>query len=121
MAEIQTTATSHRPVVRALTEVLGSGCVLLDRDVTSRSAGIWRNDSIQARVLVRPRNTEEVSQALRICHAHRQRVVAQGGLTGLVESALTDPDDVVISLERMQEIESIQDIPARDLLLEIED
>ena len=94
-------------IARALVDALGADAVLLDEDVTSRGAGIWRADTLQARVLVRPRSTEEVSRALAVCHAHGQRVVPHGGLTGLVEGALTQPDDVVLSLERMQTIEAI--------------
>ena len=100
----------HQPdpaLIDALVEALGADRVLLDGDVRSRSAGIWRTDSLQATVLVRPRTTEEVSQTMALCHAHDQTVIAHGGLTGLVESALTNPGDVVISLERMQEIEAI--------------
>ncbi|NOX50140.1 MAG: FAD-binding oxidoreductase [Gammaproteobacteria bacterium] len=94
-------------VAQALVDCLGQGCVLLDDDVTSRGAGVWRSDHINAKILVRPRSTDEVSQALRICHEHGQTVVAHGGLTGLVGSALTTQDDVVISLERMNQIETI--------------
>ena len=97
-------------LIDALVETLGADRILLNDDVTSRSAGIWRTDSLQASVLVRPRSTEEVSQTMALCHAHDQTVVAHGGLTGLVESALTKPSDVVISLERMQEIEAINSL-----------
>lgn len=107
MSEAVSAPTLERPVVQALLDVLGADCVLLDDDVTGRAAGIWRADGIRARVLVRPRSTEEVSRAMAICHAHQQTVVTHGGLTGLVESALTEPGDVVISTERMQEIEAI--------------
>ena len=75
-----------------------------------RSAGIWRSDPIQAKAIVRPRNTDQVSTALKICHARGQSVIAQGGLTGLVESAITTPDDVAISLERLNQIEEINPI-----------
>jgi FAD/FMN-containing dehydrogenase len=94
-------------VVKALIDALGADCVLTGDDVRQRQAGIWRRDTIQAKALLRPRSTDAVSTALRICHAHDQTVVAHGGLTGLVESALTTPDDVALSLERMNRIESI--------------
>jgi FAD/FMN-containing dehydrogenase len=94
-------------VVRALEEALGVDCVLTGDDVHQRAAGIWRRDTIQAKALVRPRNTQDVSTAMRICHEHGQTVVAHGGLTGLVESAITGADDVAISLERMTAIEEI--------------
>lgn len=94
-------------VVRALQAALGADCVLTGDDVHQRAAGIWRRDTIQAKALVRPRSTAEVSAAMKICYQHGQTVVAQGGLTGLVESAITGPDDVALSLERMTAIEEV--------------
>jgi FAD/FMN-containing dehydrogenase len=94
-------------VVQELIDALGENCVLTGDAVHSRSAGIWRRDTVQAKALIRPRSTEEVSTALRICHARGQKVVAHGGLTGLVESAITSPDEVALSLERMNKIEEL--------------
>ncbi|MFU8816359.1 MAG: FAD-binding oxidoreductase [Pseudomonadales bacterium] len=94
-------------VVQALTDALGADCVLTGDDVHQRQAGIWRRDTIQAKALLRPRSTAEVSTAMKICHAHGQTVVAHGGLTGLVESAITTPDDIALSLERMNAIEEV--------------
>ncbi len=101
---------SEGDVVLALIEELGADCVLTGEDVQSRSAGIWRSDTIQAKALVRATSTDDVSRAMRICHAHDQSVIAHGGLTGLVQSARTTPDDVVISLERMNVIEEINPV-----------
>ena len=97
-------------VVAELIEALGEDCVLTGADVHSRQAGIWRSDTIQAKALVRPRTTEQVSRALAICNAHGQSIVPHGGLTGLVESAITSPDDVALSLERMNRIEEINPV-----------
>ncbi len=97
-------------VVRALVDALGEDCVLIGDDVHQRAAGLWRRDTIQAKALIRPRSTDEVSTAMRICHDHDQTVVAHGGLTGLVNGALTGPDDVALSLERMKAIESVDPV-----------
>ncbi len=97
-------------VVRELIDALGEDCVLTGDDVQTRSAGIWRRDTVQAMALIRPRSTEEVSAALRICNARGQKVVAHGGLTGLVESAITQPDEVALSLERMNQIEELNPV-----------
>jgi FAD/FMN-containing dehydrogenase len=97
-------------VVAELIEALGEDCVLTGEDVHSRQAGIWRSDTIQAKALVRPRTTAEVSRTLAICNAHGQSIVPHGGLTGLVESAITGPDDVALSLERMNRIEEINPV-----------
>jgi len=94
-------------VIEALRAALGADALLVGEAVRERAAGIWRPDTIRAKAIVRPRSTAEVSKALAICHAHDQSVIAHGGLTGLVGSALTSPDDVVISLERMNKIEDV--------------
>ena len=52
----------------------------------------------------------EVSTALGLCHAAGQPVITHGGLTGLVHGADTTETDVVLSLERMRKIESIDPV-----------
>jgi FAD/FMN-containing dehydrogenase len=94
-------------VVEALRQALGSDTVLTGDDVKNRAAGIWRNDALQAKALVRPRSTDDVQRVMVLCHAHGQPVVTHGGLTGLVGGALTRPDDIVLSLERMNRIEEV--------------
>jgi FAD/FMN-containing dehydrogenase len=94
-------------VIQALINALGEDGVLTGEDVRQRQSGIWRRDGIQAKALLRPRSTEQVSVAMKICYDHDQTVVAHGGLTGLVGGALTSPDDVVLSLERMNRIEEV--------------
>ena len=104
-------------VVSVLREQLGDKAVLTGSDVHTRSAGIWRSDTIAAKAIVRPSTTEQVAAAMRICAQHNQAVVAHGGLTGLVESGLTSPDEVVLSLERMNSIEEI-DATDRTMLVQ---
>ncbi|MCY4277568.1 MAG: FAD-binding oxidoreductase [Gammaproteobacteria bacterium] len=97
-------------VVAELRGALGEKQVLTGDAVHSRGAGIWRSDTIQAKALLRPRSTEQVRQALKICNAHGQSVIAHGGLTGLVESAITAQDDIALSLEAMDKIEEINTV-----------
>ena len=94
-------------IVQTLAEITGSGGVLTGADVSSRQAGIWRSDTIAAKAIVRPRNTAEVSAVLKACNDAGQSVIAQGGLTGLVQSAITEPRDIMLSLERMQRVEGV--------------
>ena len=90
-----------------LEHTLSPGGVLRGTDVSGRSAGIWRPDTIAAAAIVQPRSTAEVSQVLALCHQHQQPIVTHGGLTGLVGGALTQPDEIVLSLERMNQIEEL--------------
>lgn len=90
-----------------LVEIAGQDGVLTDGDVSSRAVGIWRPQSIEAAAIVRPRTTEEVSSILQLCHARGQTVIAHGGRTGLVEGADTTEADLILSLERMNQIEEV--------------
>lgn len=109
MAVIEETIADDR-VIEELISALGEDCVMVGAAVHERAAGIWRKDTVQAKALLRPRTTEQVSQALKICNAHRQSVIAHGGLTGLTGGAITSSDDIALSLERMNAIEEINSV-----------
>ena len=97
-------------LIQKLADIVGSQHVLLDDDVSSRARGIWDHEAIEAKAIVRPKNTAEVSAVLKLCNEIGQKIVAHGGLTGLVEGAITSKDDLILSLERMTEIESIDPV-----------
>jgi FAD/FMN-containing dehydrogenase len=96
--------------VGKLKNLLPDGAVIEGEALSSRATSYWDPSPMQGKVLVRPSSTEQVSQVLKLCHEHKQTVVVQGGLTGIVEGALSTPDDVIISLERMNAIESVDEI-----------
>ncbi|MBK7861061.1 MAG: FAD-binding oxidoreductase [Archangiaceae bacterium] len=58
-------------------------------------------------LLVRPRTTGEVSEFLKRCHATRTAVVPSGGRTGLAGGAVAKDREVVLSLERMRAMSSV--------------
>jgi FAD/FMN-containing dehydrogenase len=84
-------------------EVLSVEAAILDRHARD-ATGIAPHRPL---AVLRPRNTGEVSTALRICNSHRQPVVPQGGLTGLAGGATPRGGEVVLSLERMRGIEEL--------------
>lgn len=93
----------------ALIEQLGPDLVLVG-SALERYCRDWHGDVTTGAVaVVRPRNTEEVSQAVRAIGALGLTVVPQGGNTGLVLGATPDRpgNQVVISLERMAAIRRI--------------
>lgn len=87
--------------------IVGAQGILTAEEAARRPAGFMRPDTLQACLLVRPKTTEEVSAVLKLCHLERRAVVTQGGLTGLVHGADAGPDQIVLSLERMNAIEEI--------------
>jgi FAD/FMN-containing dehydrogenase len=95
----------HAALVERLRSIVGPAGLLLGDEVQARHAGTGKPQ--QARVLVRPAGTAEVSAVLAACHAAGVAVVPQGGLTGLVHGADAQPHEVILSLERMQRIEAV--------------
>ena len=100
--------------IKEVTSVLGEKGILLGSEVTERKAGIWIEEPIKSKVILRPRNTEELSKILIVCNKFKQPIVPHGGLTGLVESAITNENEVIISSERMINIEEV-DVTGRTL------
>jgi FAD/FMN-containing dehydrogenase len=91
-----------------LRALVGDAGVLDAATVATRTAGAFRSDNLQAAALVRPASTAEVAAVLRWCHERNIKLVTQGGLTGLVHGADAGPQELILSLERMRGIESIE-------------
>jgi FAD/FMN-containing dehydrogenase len=72
---------------------------------------------VRAQVLVRPADTSQVSAVLGLCHARGQPVVPHGGLTGLVYGGCADEDDLILSLEALNRIDSV-DVAGRTMRVE---
>ncbi|HEY2401036.1 MAG TPA: FAD-binding oxidoreductase [Steroidobacteraceae bacterium] len=72
---------------------------------------------VEARVLVRPATTGQVSAVLALCHSRGQPVVPHGGLTGLVYGCSARANELLLSLEAMNRIESV-DVAGRTMRVE---
>jgi FAD/FMN-containing dehydrogenase len=96
-----------------LREALGDDAVRVGDQIGERSMTDWtRHEPTRAAALLLPRTTEQVSQALAVCHAAHQAVVPQGGMTGLAGGAIPRATDIALSLERLTGIEEIDSASA---------
>lgn len=94
-------------ITQQMIDALGVEQVMAGDKLRERATSYWDSSPTEARCLVRPVSTEQLSEALRLCHENGQTVVTQGGLTGIVQGALATKNDVIVSLERMNKIESV--------------
>lgn len=95
-------------IIDELTAILGAGKVVVGPDIPARhSADASGLTPTPPHAVVLPRTTDDVSAALRICHAHGQPIVTQGGLTGLAGGAHPYVGEIAISLERMTGVEEV--------------
>jgi FAD/FMN-containing dehydrogenase len=104
---------SRATLITDLRAIVGEQGLLEGSAVRERAAVLWHG-RVEAELLVRPRNTSQVSQVLALCHARAQPVVTHGGLTGLVNGADASGHEIVLSLESMNAIERV-DVPGRTL------
>ena len=100
-----------------LKNIVGSDHVLSTESVAERATHYWDPSPMVAMALVRPANTQQVSDVLKVCHQHKQPVVTHGGVTGLVDGDKSTKQDIILSLERMRAIESV-DVTGRTMTVQ---
>jgi FAD/FMN-containing dehydrogenase len=89
--------------------IVGASGVLTGEDVSARPTSWIRPEPCRAKAVVRPQSTDEVAAVMRLCHAAKQVVVPAGGATGLVDGTVAGEDDILLSLERMNAIEELDE------------
>ena len=97
-------------LIEDLIGAIGEDKVLQGSAVHERYHHIWHMDQqLEAIAVLLPRTTEEVSAIMKICHKLDQPVIVHGGLTNLVGSTETSPNEVVISMEKLNKIEEVDE------------
>ncbi|MGB5347734.1 MAG: FAD-binding oxidoreductase [Woeseia sp.] len=94
-------------IVAALQKIVGKRHVLTGNAVARIEFPWGTHAGCAARAIVQPASTDEVAAILRLCNEAGQTVVPFGGMTNLVQGCATQADDIVLSLARMNRIESI--------------
>ncbi|XP_020519912.1 D-2-hydroxyglutarate dehydrogenase, mitochondrial isoform X2 [Amborella trichopoda] len=86
-------------------KILGEKSVIQDEDVLSTANVDWmRKYKGSSQLLLKPRNTNEVSKILKYCNSRYLAVVPQGGNTGLVGGSVPVFDEVIVSTSSMNNI-----------------
>lgn len=93
-----------------LIAIVGPAGVLLGDDVSQRSVDWFTGAPCCAKAIVRPRNTEQLSSVMALCYQADQPVVTHGGMTGIVHGGVASPEELVVSLELMNQIEEIDQV-----------
>ena len=97
-------------MVDTLKKIVGEDSVLSDGKEKSRFDHIWKTDiPTNAIAVVFPKDTGELSSIMKVCFENNQKILVQGGLTNLVGSTKTFKDEIIISLDRMNKIEEIDE------------
>ena len=95
-------------LIDELRQALGDTAVLEGEAMGARPASdMSLTGTSLPRAVIRPRGTEELAAALRLCNAAGVPVIAQGGMTGLAGGANPTGNEIAISFERMRGVEEI--------------
>jgi len=97
-------------LIESIRNIVGPEGVLTGEEVSGRSDNWPPMGGCQALAIVRPGNTAEVSEVLKLCHEQGQAIVTHGGRTGLVGGAKAGPDEIALSLERMNGIDAVDTV-----------
>ena len=96
-------------VVSKLTNLLDERNVLTEERMRERHPGLYP-ENLNAKALITPHTVEQVSASMRLCHEAGQPVVTHGGLTGATRATVTTPDEIILSVERLNKIETLDPI-----------
>jgi len=93
--------------IEALKSALPTTAWTQDADIIAPHLVEWR-DKYQGEtpLMLTPRSTEEVSEAVKICAVHGLKVMPQGGNTGLV-GGQTPQGEVLLSLKKMTAVRDV--------------
>ena len=95
-------------LISKLQKIVGPKNFLGAAQASERSTGVWAgNQSLNVKGIILPTTTEEVAAIMTICHEMGQSVIPVGGSTNLTLALLAEPNDLLLSLEKMNQIEEI--------------
>lgn len=96
--------------ITQLISEFGEKVIVTGDAIANKASSYWDPTPISAKAIARPATADELSRIVKRCHGEGQIIVTHGGLTGCAQAANSTSDHLVISLERMNAIEEIDEI-----------
>lgn len=106
----QTELNDYGKILDKFAEIIGSKHVLTDPSEMRPFLTDWRGlYQGSAFAIVKPGNTQEVSEIVRICASENIGIVPQGGNTGLVGGSIPfeTGNEIVLSLKRLNQVREV--------------
>jgi FAD/FMN-containing dehydrogenase len=98
-------------LIDRLAVIVGREHVLTDPAITQGYVTDWTGRwHGRTTAVARPGSTEEVAEIVRTCAAGGVGIVPQGGNTGLVGASVPHDGEVVLSLRRLDQVESVDQV-----------
>lgn len=98
-------------IISAIESLVGKENVLTEESILAEYGHDKTEDLVfLPDLVVRPGNTEEVSEVLKICNQHKIFVTPRGAGTGLAGGALPVQKGIILSMERFNKIINIDEL-----------
>ena len=95
-------------ILNALRAAIGERAVLTPEQAGAKHHVDFSHEDAHPPIgVVRPGSTAELAETMKLCSQRGQRVVVQGGMSGLAGGATPQAGELAISLERMSGIEQL--------------
>lgn len=99
-------------LVQKLEKAVGKDYVITGKDrveayLFDEVEKTYRPEAAYGSIAVKPKDTAEVSQIMKLSDQHQVPIIVRGGATGLAGGCTPIVDSIVISMERMKRIEEI--------------
>lgn len=96
--------------IKHFRSILPDNAVLTGDDAEGNNIDWMRKFRGQGKVVLKPRNSEQVSKILKYCNDKTIAVVPQGGNTGLVGGSVPVFDEVILAMNNMNQIRSFDKV-----------
>jgi FAD/FMN-containing dehydrogenase len=95
-------------ILKAIEDIVGPEGIIERDEAQKRPTrfGMAGEPSV-VEAIIRPKNTDEVSRVMKLCHDAGQAIIPVGGNTNLVGSTIASAGEMQLSTERMRDIEDI--------------
>lgn len=104
--------------INEVKQIVGKEHVITGEFLRDRYSHIWTmGEGLRVKAVILPKTTEEISLICKLCYEEAQPILVYGGLTNLVGATRPNGDEVVISLERLNEIEDVN-IDSKTMLVQ---
>ena len=100
-----------KSIIGLFKKILDDELIISGNDLKSRFYHIWNTDiPVESICILTPKTTKQISKIVKICNDINQEIIIHGGLTNLVGSTKSISTQVVLSLEKMNNIIEIDKI-----------
>lgn len=98
-------------VIEALTDILGPGNLSVESSILKHYGTDWSQTSgPDSEIVVFPSSEDQISNIMKLCSKRGIPVVPSGGRTGLAGGARGGPGQIILSLDKMSRILSVDPV-----------